>query len=267
MNVKSLPAWVVKFSLLLPSVAVLLVASCATQKVAPGIDPEPRMGFFARRMQMRLPKKKADVAEIFVGGFAEQVLAHARAIYEGLPPLPGGGRQLRAYYAWDGGRGCLLAHDTKLLQNDLRAFLLLNPKADVVLIGHSYGASAAMDVLRHLGSDLPRGRTVVLTIDPVSMRERSHPRERAEGVDYWINVYCEPYCHGKDILAAIGGPWRECTQADVNLRFSGRERDAKGRRYQHTRPDSLLMERPKNQPLSAYEHLLQVWAAFHNQPK
>lgn len=257
----------VKTRLLLSAVASLMLTSCATQKVAPGIEPEPQTGFFARRSQMRLPAESADVAVIFVGGFAEQVLTHLRAVYESMSPLPGEGRQLRACYAWDGGRGCLLAHSTKLLQNDLLAFLRLNPQADIVLIGHSYGGSAIMDVLRHLGKDVPRGRTIVLTLDPVSARKRSHPRERAEGVDYWINVYCEPYRHGKDIFAAIGGPWRECPQADVNLRFSGDERDAKGRRYQHSRPDSLLMERPKGRLLSAYGHLLQVWEAFRMQPK
>lgn len=256
-----------KLLLLLPPVAALMITSCSTQKVAPGIEPKPQTGFFARRLQMRLPAEPADAAVIFVGGFGEQVLTHLRVIYESMPPLPGEGRQLRACYAWDGGRGCLLAHSTKLLQNDLRAFLRVNPRADLVLIGHSYGGSATMDVLRHLGKDVPRGRVTVLTLDPVSTRARSHPRGRAEGVDYWINVYCEPYRHGKDIVAAIGGPWRKCPQADVNLRFSGVERDAKGRRYQHARPDSLLMERPKGQPLSAYEHLLQVWTAFRMQTK
>lgn len=256
-----------KTRLLLSAAAVLMLTSFTTQKVAPGIEPEPQTGFFARRSQVRLAAETADVAVIFVGGFGEQVSARLRTVYESMLPLPGAGRQLRAFYAWDGGRGCLLAHSTKLLQNDLRAFLRLNPQADIVLVGHSYGGSAVMDALRHLGKDVPRGRTIVLTLDPVSTRKRSHPRERAEGVDYWINSYCEPYRHGRDILAAIGGPWRECPQADVNLRFSGNDRDAKGRRYQHSRPDSLLMECPKGQPLSAYGHLLQVWTAFRKQPK
>lgn len=257
----------IKLLLLLSPVAALLTTSCKPQKVAPGIEPEPQTGFFSRRSQMRLPTEPAGSAVIFVGGFGDQVMARLRAVYEGMPPLPGNGRQLRACYAWDGGRGCLLAHSTKLLQNDLRAFLRVNPWADVVLIGHSYGGSAAMDVLRHLGKDVPHGRVIVLTLDPVSARARSHPRERAEGVDCWINVYCEPYRHVRDITAAIGGPWRECPQADVNLRFSGDGRDAKGRRYQHGHPDSLFMESPEGQPLSAYGHLLQVWTAFRIQQK
>lgn len=229
--------------------------SCVQQVVPPeGIYPKPDTGFIGRRLQQRLTTEQADVAVIFIGGFSEQVLTHLRRVYESMPPLPSQGKQVRAFYAWDGGRGCLLFHSTELIQKDLRAFLEKNPGADLVFVGHSYGGSAVMDVLRHLEAE--RGRTIVVTLDAVSCRARSFPRERAAGVDYWVNVYCEPYRHVKDLAAAVGGPWRRCEQADVNILFSGSERDLADRRYQHSQPLPLFEDRAPGHELSAYEYMV-----------
>ena len=241
---------------LLPCCALAVALSptgCQQQTVAEGIYPQPRTGFFARRAQVRLVQEQADVAVIFIGGFSEQVLTHFRTVYETTPPLPVTGKQVRAFYAWDGGRGCLPFHSTRLLQEDLRKFLSINPRANLIFIGHSYGGSAIMDALRGLNCE--HGRVLAVTLDAVSCRERSKPRERATGVDYWVNVYCSPYRHPKDLAAIIGGPWRACPQADVNICFSGKERDAKGRRFQHARPDALFTTQGPNTTLSAYELL------------
>ena len=232
-----------------------VLAGCQQQPPPPaGIYPEPDTSFIGRRLQQRLGTEPADVAVVFIGGFSEQVLTHLRRVYECMPPLPARGKQVRAFYAWDGGRGCLLFHSTSLIQRDLRAFLQANPGADLVLVGHSYGASACMDVLRHL--NYPHGRTVVVTLDAVSCRERSYPRERAEGIDYWVNVYCAPYRHFKDLAAAVGGPWRECPQADLNIAFSGQERDRHDRRYQHAQPLPLFEDRAPGHIYSAYEQMV-----------
>lgn len=242
---------------------LLLGASCSQQQqqvVAPGIYPEPQTGFFARRAQVRLPQEKADVAFIFIGGFAEQVLTHFRSVYEGTPVLPVPGKQVRAFYAWDGGRGCLPFHSTRLIQEDLNAFLQINPGADLVFVGHSYGGSAVMDVVRHIKGE--HGKIIAVTVDAVSCRDRSFPRERAAGVDYWVNVYCRPYRHPKDVAAMVGGQWRECPQADENLCFSGKERDAKDRRYQHARPDSLFAEENPTRGISAYQLMLDACKRF-----
>lgn len=235
-------------------VAAIALAACQQQYVAPGVYPEPDTDFISRRLQMRLPQEKADVAYIFIGGFAEQVLTHFRSVYESTPVLPVQGKQVRACYAWDGARGCLLFHSTRLIREDIEAFLELNPGADLVFVGHSYGGAAVMDVLRHL--DAKPGKVVAVTLDAVSCRDRSYPRERAEGVDYWVNVYCSPYRHPKDLAAMVGGQWAECPQADVNLCFSGKERDAKGRRFQHARPDSLFTEPHAGAGTSAYRLML-----------
>ncbi len=241
---------------------LLTLSACQQQPPPPeGIYPVPDTSFIGRRLQQRLTTEQADVAVIFIGGFTEQVLTHHRRVYECMPPLPTQGKQVRAFYAWDGGRGCLFFHSTSLIQRELRAFLQANPGADLVFVGHSYGGSAIMDVLRHLNT--PHGRTVVVTLDAVSCRERSHPRERAEGVDYWVNVYCQPYRHFKDLAAAIGGPWRECPQADLNIVFSGQERDRADRRYQHAQPLPLFEDRAPGQIYSAYEHMVSACNRLH----
>lgn len=234
--------------------AAVLGTGCSRQEVAPGVEPAPRTSFVGRRLQERLPAEKADVAVIFIGGFGEWVLTHIREIYETMDVLPTGGRQLRAFYMWHGGRGILQGFSTKTIRKDIEEFLKVNPEADLILIGHSYGGSATMDVLRKLETK-PKGRCIVVTLDPVSRRAPSHPRERAECVDYWINSYCTPYRHMKDTVAAIGGPWRECPQADVNLVFSGNDRDAQGRRYQHAQGMPLFYEVAPGQKASAYEML------------
>lgn len=245
--------------LLLFSACAVLLASC-TQPTPPvaGLEPEPLSGFVGRRKQLPLPAEKADVAVIFVGGFSEQVLLHFRSVYEQMPPLPCQGRQLRAYYAWDSGTGNLLFHSTWKLQLDLRAFLAVNPAADVVLLGHSYGGSAIMDALRQL-DDVPHtGKVLVATLDPVSRRERSKPRERAPMVDFWVNAYCSPYRNVRDVAAWLGGPWGHCPQADENMAYSGKQRDEDGDRFAHVYPEPLLMEKAPGADKSPYEVLLEA---------
>ncbi len=235
--------------------SLLLFASCRQPVpiIAPGIEPEPPTGFFSRRSQVPLRAEQADVAVVFIGGFAEKVAARFRRLYESTPPLPAEGRQLRAHYAWDGGKGNVLFHSTRRIRRDLEAFFALNPQADLVIVGHSYGGSAAMDVVRHLKG--AHGRVLVATVDPVSRRERSHPGERPEGVDFWVNAYCSDYEDFKDSVAWMGGAWRHCPQADMNLPFSGENRDRENRRYQHAHPLPLFEDRSPATHSSAYEEL------------
>lgn len=237
--------------------SVVLLASCVQpEPPVAGLEPEPLSGFVGRRKQLPLPAQKADVAVVFVGGFTEQVLLHFREVYEQMPPLPCKGRQLRAYYAWDSGTGNLLVHSTWKLQRDLRSFLSLNPAADVVLLGHSYGGSAIMDALRQL-DDVPHsGQVLVVTLDPVSRRERSKPRERAPMVDFWVNAYCRPYRNVRDVVAWLGGPWGCCPQADANVAYSGEQRDAEGGRFAHVYPEPMLMTPPPGGGKSPHEVLL-----------
>lgn len=234
--------------------AVCLFGGCA-QPTVPGIEPEPATSFFGRRHQAFLPAEQADMAVIFVGGFNEQMLTHFRATYETMPLLPCGGRQLRAFYAWDSGTGNLLFHSTWRLQRDLRAFMRRNPQADIVLLGHSYGGSAVMDALRHIQDVTEHGRILVVTLDPVSRRERSVPCGRAPQVDVWINAYCKPYRTAADVVPMVGGAWRHCPQADANIVYPGTARCSRHRRFQHRFPRPLLMEPSPLHGTSPYELL------------
>ncbi len=238
-------------------IALALCLVCCQQQRAPvakGIEPEPATGFFARRSQEPLRAEPADVAVIFIGGFGENFTARFREVYESMPPLPAQGRQLRACYTWDGGNGNIFFHSTKRIRRDLEAFFAINPRADLVLIGYSYGGSAAMDVVRRLKA--PHGRVLVATIDPVSRRERSQPGERPERVSFWVNVYCSEYRNYMDSIALIGGAWRYCPRADRNLYFSGEVRDREGHRYQHAYPLPLFEDRSPATRTSAYEELV-----------
>lgn len=236
-----------------------VVGSCSvvgcSHPTAAGIEPVPDTSFFGRRAQVFLPAEEAEMAVVFVGGFTESMMAHFRSSYEMMPPLPCKGRQLRAFYDWEGGDGNLLSHSTERLQCDLRAFMQRNPRADVVLLGHSYGGSAVMDALRHLNDVQEHGSIYVVTLDPVSRFKASAPRERAPQVNRWLNAYCAPYRTPVDVVPLLGGAWRHCPQADANLVYPGTMCDADGGRYRHRNPRPLLMEPSPVQQVSPYELL------------
>lgn len=242
-------------------VSGILFGACSPCNPDPSLYPAPRKGFIGRRCQEPLRAEQADVALIFIGGFFEQGLVHMRTLYERMPPLDVPGKQFRAFYAWDGGRGNLLFHHTGRIRRDLQAFLNVNPEAMIVMIGHSYGGSAAMDVVR--GLNVSHGPVAIVTIDPVSRRARSHPRERAKGVDYWLNVYCTPYATVRDIVPHVGGAWRHCPQADENIVFDGRRRDCRKRRYQHSYPMPMMLEKDNSRGESPRDLLNE---ALHKPP-
>lgn len=240
--------------LIAAAVSLCLVVGCS-HPTAAGIEPAPDTSFFGRRAQVFLPAEEAEMAVVFVGGFTESTMVHFRSSYETMPPLPCKGRQLRAFYDWEGGEGTLLSHSTERLQRDLRAFMRCNPHADIVLLGHSYGGSAVMDALRHIQDVREHGRIVVVTIDPVSRFAASAPRERAPQVDVWLNAYCAPYRTLVDVVPMLGGPWQNCPQADTNFIYPGTERDAAGKRFRHRNPRPMLMEPSPLQQASPYELL------------
>lgn len=235
-------------------VSVCSVVSCS-HPTAAGIEPPPDTSFYGRRAQVFLPAEEAEMAVVFVGGFTESTMVHFRSSYETMPLLPCAGRQLRAFYNWEGGDGNLLCHSTERLQSDLRAFMARNPHADVVLLGHSYGGSAVMDALRHLQDVTEHGRIFVVTLDPVSRFEASAPRARAPQVDVWLNAYCAPYRTPVDLVPMLGGSWGNCPQADENFVYPGSAHDSDGKRFRHRNPLPLLMEPSPLQGTSPYEQL------------
>ena len=122
---------------------------------------------------------------------------------------------------------------------------------------------ACMDALRQL-DDVPHtGKVLVVTLDPVSRRERSKPQERAPMVDFWVNAYCSPYRNVRDVAAWMGGPWGHCPQADENMAYSGKLRDADGKRFAHVHPEPLLMEPPPGGGKSPHEVLREACERFN----
>ena len=53
----------------------------------------------------------------------------------------------------------------------------------------------------------------------------------------------------------MGGRWNSCRQADVNLRFDGRNRDEAGVHYIHDNALSLLLSRGSKNAVSLYDIL------------
>lgn len=251
-----MPRYVMRRLLALALGVLCVLPSCDSVPPDLGIYPRPAAGPIGRRTQQPLVAEPADVAVVFIAGFFDQPLAHMRRVYETVPPFPVPGRQFRAFYAWDSCRGSLLAHHTTRLRKDLEAFFAVNPRADLILVGHSYGGSAAMDVVRNLRG--PHGRIIVATLDPVSRRGRSMPRVRAAGVDYWVNAYCYPYTTWRDTVPAVGGAWRHCPQADVNLVFDGREKDDDNKHYQHCAPLPLMTDSRNSGGVSVQDLLIRA---------
>lgn len=109
----------------------------------------------------------------------------------------------------------------------------------VVLVGHSYGGDAAMDVTRVLSN---RGETIdlVVTLDPVSRTGPTFSQVKPTGLKRWLNVYV-PYKYYRSVnddflntetghsllyktklansIAMIGGAWGRCLYADYNKQF------------------------------------------------
>ena len=59
-------------------------------------------------------------------------------------------------------------------------------------------------------------------------------------------------------MVKLGGVWKNCPQADENIRFLGTARDDKGDLYRHTRPEPLFFERMDDCPETPYERLLRA---------
>lgn len=208
--------------------------------------------------QVPLPIEEADCAVIFIGGFLDCIFGSVRRSYNDLPPLQNkatGYKELRAYYHWEGNEGNVFSHDTKVATKAAKEWIALNPKGTLVLIGHSYGGSAAMDVARNIPLSF-QGKLLVATLDPVSRRERSQPRQRAERVDYWVNSYVTKRRAFHELFIMMAGTWNHCPQADCNLRFYGTTSSfVKGLNHAHRYAQILLIERDPEQHTSVWESL------------
>ncbi|MFI3244577.1 MAG: alpha/beta hydrolase, partial [Akkermansia sp.] len=208
----------------------LLLSSCKPEPIpaiAAGLDVDKMVTSTVESpddsSQSPLPIEKADCAVIFVGGFLDCFFGSVRRSFNDLPPLQNRGKdykEVRAYYHWEGNEGNIFSHNTDVATQAALKWIELNPKGTLVIIGHSYGGSASMDIARRIPKDFA-GKLLVATLDPVSRRERSQPRQRAPRVDYWVNAYVTKRRAFHELFIMMAGTWNHCPQADQNLRFYG----------------------------------------------
>ena len=202
--------------------------------------------------QVPLQEQGKGPAVIFIGGFGDEIsmiMPHAMLRMPALADGP----ETRAYYHWHAGQPADIEQGATEICSHIAAYRRNNPGADVVLIGHSMGASMALRVAHLLNPE--DGAVYVMTLDPA---DRSYTPRRPDAVNWWGNAYVTNSLSGNDYIAVMGGRWKSCRQADINLRFDGRKRDEAGLHYIHDNALSLLLSRGAKQGVSLYETLRNV---------
>lgn len=196
-------------------------------------------------------RSNGGTAVIFIGGFGDEIsriIPHTMAMLPALTP-----KETRAYYHWHGGNPAEPELGAAQLAERIAQYRQLNPQADLVLIGHSMGATLALRTAAHLNRE--DGRVFVLTLDPA---DRSYHPQRAAAVTWWGNAYVINSRSGHDFIAAIGGRWNACREADVNLCFDGRLRDEFGHYYIHDNAFSLLTSSGRGRYISLCNALCRI---------
>lgn len=185
---------------------------------------------------------------VFIGGFGDVLAGCLSRVEKRFPGFLPGVAHATAYYHWDGGgcgvfldRGGAIAAELEKLRRE-------HPRLPVVLVGHSYGGSCAVEVARRQA--VQAAPLCLLTIDAVARRQKN---VRPSCVEWWGNAYLRDGGGFMDVVPRIGGRWGHCAGADVNLAFSGFRRDRKGRFYSHRRPASMLYESPAEEMRSLFQ--------------
>ncbi len=191
--------------------------------------------------QVPLRPQETRLALVFIGGFGDEVsgiMAHASRVLPPMLPLT----ETRAYYHWNGG----VAQDARMgyyaIARDVEAFCKRNVGADVVLIGHSMGCAAALQVANLLATEavVRPERLLLLTLDPA---DRAVKPSRPPGVVWWGNAYVQNSRSAHDFIAQLGGRWNHCDGADANICFDGQQADEWGHYFIHDNALSLLLSR------------------------
>lgn len=184
--------------------------------------------------------KQPDYAVVFVGGFGDKWLGIMHGMWKRFEGFGIPGNWIKGYYHWDGDGWGMVGDHCERIAGDMNDLIDRFPGTHIVLIGHSYGGSAAMQVARLL--DREPSCLDVVTVDAVSRRQTS---ERARGVGLWINTYLSGGGGWLDVVPRIGGRWGACDGADVNLAYDGTI-EIPGRRglHSHRDPEKMIREAP-----------------------
>lgn len=201
--------------------------------------------------QRPLECRQADVALVFIGGFGDEISGIVEHMARRLPPLAT--TENRAYYHWNGGVTEDATKGYRVIADAVATFRQQNPQADVVLIGHSMGAAAALKAAELLPAPAAgEGRVFLITLDPT---DRVVQPVRPPSVSWWGNGYVVQSQSGHDFIAVLGGRWNHCEQADVNIRFNGLRTDEFGYEFIHDNALSLFMSRLGSIKSSLFELL------------
>lgn len=203
---------------------------------------------FQRTLNLPSEFREPGYLAVFIGGFADVVAGCLSRVERAFPGFLPGVEHATAYYHWDGG-GCGVFMDRcGRIAKDLEEVRRRFPALPVVLIGHSYGGSCALEVARRQAVDAVP--LCLLTIDAVARRQKN---SRPPSVEWWGNSYLREGGGFMDVVPRIGGRWGCCREADANLPFSGFRRDLSGNLYAHRRPAPMLYETPPDEASSLFE--------------
>lgn len=198
--------------------------------------------------QRPLPIQPASVALVFMGGFGDEISGIVEYVERVLPPIRE--QELRAYYHWNGGVPADADQGCAAVAGHIEQFRRLNPQADVVLIGHSMGAAAALKVAHLLAMPAEsQGRVLLITLDP---SDRSVKPNRPASLHWWGNCYVVQSQSDHDFIAVWGGRWNHCEAADVNICYNGLRTDEFGYYFIHDNALSLLMSQRGTPAQSLY---------------
>lgn len=150
---------------------------------------------------------------VFIGGFGDMFAGCLSRVEKDFPVfagcgvrnglLPLGRRRLRRVFDRCG-----------KIAVELEELRRRYPGLPVVLIGHSYGGSCAVEVARR--QSVQAAPLCLLTVDAVARRQKS---VRPACVEWWGNAYLRDGGGFMDAVPRIGGRWGHCAGADANLAF------------------------------------------------
>lgn len=157
---------------------------------------------FQRTLNLGSGGRTPDYLAVFIGGFGDVMLGCLSRLEAAFPGFLPGAAHATAYYHWDGGGLGVFRDRCDRIAEDLERMRRELPDVPMVLIGHSYGGSCAVEVARRQ-APCP-APLCLLTIDAVARRQKN---SRPESVDWWGNSYLGEGGGFMDAVPRMGGRW------------------------------------------------------------